>query len=149
MGIADTAEEAEGVRQNESDEIVFTPTHLVLVINEDGSYEETTIPMAISKNKVSKAFNSLVKLNRVDRFKRQYLLTVVGEQNKRGEKYFNFQITNAPGDDRLPSEETFNAAKGLYEAIQSGERKLADSSFMDPDDANSSGEDVPDGDRPF
>lgn len=150
LGIADTAEEAEGLRQDESDEIVFTPTHLVLVVGEDGEYNETTIPMAISKNKISKAFNSLVKLNRVDRFKRQYLLEIVRETNKRGEQYYNFQISNAPGDDRLPSEYVFDAAKSLYKAIQSGERKIADSSFIDPDDADlNAASNVDDEEEPF
>lgn len=144
VAICDSAQDAEESRQSEDDEIYYTPTHVVLVVNDDGTFDDVTIPMAISKNKVSKAFNSRVKLNRVARFKRQYILSTVHEKNKRGESYFNFRIENAEGDDKYPSEEVFTAAFSMYEAIQSGDRTISDTSFMDPNAREDDGdEDIP------
>lgn len=98
-------------------EIVDTPQHFVLVIDpETGSVSEAVISMAKSKAKVSRKFNSLIRLNEGPRFSRVYLLKGVSDQNNTGQDYFNVGIDNLG----FVTEELYKRAEGLYELIKAG-----------------------------
>ncbi len=100
-------------------ECVLTHEHLVLL---DGSGDEVILSCAKSKLKVSKKFNSLIRLNGGDRFGRNYMLTSVRETNKQnGKKYYNFKVETALGRFAFPSEEVYTQAEGLYAAITEGQ----------------------------
>lgn len=114
-GVFDTETEAEAyVQQSDEEsklEIVPTAEHLVLM--DDGS--EVIVSLAKSKMKVSRKFNSLVRLNGGDRFARRYMLTSVDDKSAQGE-FQNLNFSNAG----FPSEDVYLKAEKLYEAIQSG-----------------------------
>lgn len=117
-GVFDTDAEAEQFVSEQEDEskleIVPTAEHLVLL--DDGS--EVIVSMAKSKMKVSRKFNSLVRLNGGDRFSRRYKLTTVDDKGPKGE-FQNLAISNAS----YPSEKVYFAAESLYTAIASGAKK--------------------------
>lgn len=92
-------------------EIVATAEHLVIL--DDGS--EVILSMAKSKMKVSRKFNSLIRLNGGDRFGRRYLVTSVDDKGSQGE-YQNIKVEAAG----FPAEDVYLKAEKLYEAIQSG-----------------------------
>lgn len=117
-GVFDTAEEAEIFVQNDPDEskLEIVPTAEHLVVLDDG--EEVILSMAKSKVKVSRKFNSLVRLNGGDRFSRRYKMTSVDDKSSQGE-FQNISISN----DGFPSEEVYFKCEALYEAIQNGAKQ--------------------------
>lgn len=97
-----------------------TAQHLCLIMKPDGKTEEIAISMSRSKMKVSRQFNSLIRMNGGDRFSRVYLVEGVKDENDKGEKFKNLRITTAG----WPSQEAYKTAEDLYNAIISGEREL-------------------------
>lgn len=133
-GVFDSEHEAETFVQEQDDEdkleVVATAEHLVLL--DDGS--EAIISMAKSKMKVSRKFNSLVRLNGGDRFSRRYRVTTVDDKGPKGE-FQNIQLSNAG----FPSEQVYFQAEKLYTAIQSGVIKQKTADYSDAG-ANVTGE---------
>ncbi len=119
-GVFDTLEEAEKAMDADPDraklEIVPTAEHLVLL--DDGS--EIILSMSKSKAKVSRKFNSLVRLNGGDRFSRRYVVTAVDDNGTKGE-YQNISISA----DGFPTEDVYLKAEALYEAIAAGQKQQA------------------------
>ena len=98
-------------------EAVLTHEHLVML--SDGS--EIILSCSKSKLKVSKKFNSLVRLNGGDRFGRNYTVSVSRETNpNNNKKYYNFKIDSAGGAQAFPSQEVYEAAEALYATILEG-----------------------------
>lgn len=119
-GVFDTADLA-GVFINEQEdasklEVVPTAEHLVLLDNG----EEIILSMAKSKMKVSRKFNSLVRLNGGDRFSRRYKMTAIDDEGAKGE-YQNIKISA----DGFPAEEIYFKAESLYEAIAAGAKQAS------------------------
>ena len=110
--IADLAEEAL--------EVSDTAQHFVLVRNGD-DWQEAVISMAKSKVKVSKRWNSLMRLSNTDSFSRAYKLSATTETNARTESYFNFNVA-ALG---FVNKELYERAEKLYETIRSGGVKVS------------------------
>lgn len=98
-------------------EIVPTAEHLVLLQNGD----EVILSMAKSKMKVSRKFNSLVRLNGGDRFSRLYSLSTVADESPKGE-FMNFHISTATPC--WPREELYRKAEALYDSITRGARMV-------------------------
>lgn len=131
-GVFDTSEEAEAFIESQEDEdkLEAVPTAEHLVLLDDGT--EIILSMAKSKMKVSRKFNSLIRLNGGDRFSRKYLITTVDDKSAQGE-FQNIAI----GNDGFPSEDVYNKAESLYEAISSGSKKQAAGNY---DNASSEAE---------
>lgn len=110
--IAELAEEAL--------EVSDTAQHFVLVRNGD-DWQEAVISMAKSKVKVSKRWNSLMRLSNTDSFSRAYKLSATTETNARNESYFNFNVA-ALG---FVNKELYERAEKLYETIRSGAVKVS------------------------
>ena len=110
--IAELAEEAL--------EVSDTAQHFVLVRNGD-DWQEAVISMAKSKVKVSKRWNSLMRLSNTDSFSRAYKLSATTETNARNESYFNFNVA-ALG---FVNKELYERAEKLYETIRSGNVKVS------------------------
>lgn len=117
-GVFDTIEEAETSleQQEDSDKLEIVPTaeHLVLLDNGD----EVILSMAKSRMKVSRKFNSLVRLSGGDRFSRRYSMKSVDDKGPKGE-FQNIKIEI----DGYPTEENYLKAEALYEAIQAGAKQ--------------------------
>jgi len=110
--IAELAEEAL--------EVSDTAQHFVLVRNGD-DWQEAVISMAKSKIKVSKRWNSLMRLTNTDSFSRAYKLSAVTETNARNESYFNFNVS-ALG---FVNKDLYERAEKLYETIRAGGVKVS------------------------
>lgn len=119
-GVFDTAEEADTFLAEAEDkdklEIAATAEHLVLL----DSGDEVILSMAKSKLKVSRKFNSLVRLNGGDRFSRRYKVTSIDDTGSKGE-YQNFKVEN----DGYPEEDVYLKAEHLYEAIAAGAKQAS------------------------
>jgi hypothetical protein len=101
-------------------EVSDTAQHFVLVRNGD-DWQEAVISMAKSKVKVSKRWNSLMRLTNTDSFSRAYKLSATTETNARNESYFNFNVA-ALG---FVSKDMYERAEKLYETIRSGGVKVS------------------------
>ena len=110
--IAELAEEAL--------EVSDTAQHFVLVRNGD-DWQEAVISMAKSKVKVSKRWNSLMRLSNTDSFSRAYKLSATTETDARNESYFNFNVA-ALG---FVNKELYERAEKLYETIRTGAVKVS------------------------
>lgn len=97
-------------------EVVDTNQHFVIIVNEDGTMEDAAISMAKSKSKVSRNWNSLVKINGGPRFSRLYDIFGVTDKNKAGQDYYNLSIKNVG----YVTQEIFSYAEKVYEMVSSG-----------------------------
>lgn len=107
-------------------EVVDTYIHYVMVLKagstmEKPLFEEAVLSMSKSQAKVSRNFNTLVKMAGGDRFSRVYQLEVVDDQNKDGQDYFNWKVTPKG----FVSKPMYEAAERLYEVIKAGERSVS------------------------
>jgi len=107
-------------------EAVETAQHFVMIGHADGRIEEAVLSMSRTKLKISRALNSLIRLNEGDRFSRVYRLGVVEETNSKNQSFFNYSISNVG----FPVEAVYNKAEDMYESVVSGDVSVeADRSF--------------------
>ncbi|MFZ3045219.1 MAG: hypothetical protein WA151_04845 [Desulfatirhabdiaceae bacterium] len=119
-GQYDTEQEANAAIMDMEDpdewEATDTPTHLCLVVS-DGKPFEIAIPMPKSKAKVSRQFNSTIRLLGGPRFSRVYKISVVDDKKKStGDKFKNFNVIPAG----FPNQELFQLAEKLYTDLSAG-----------------------------
>jgi hypothetical protein len=101
-------------------EVIDTPTHLCLLVNRDsGAVDEVMIAMPRTKAKISRAWNSMVKLAGGDRFARVYRIATQSEKNAKG-TFFNYVIAQSG----FPSKPLYQRAEKLYEAVKGGGRTI-------------------------
>lgn len=125
-----------GEDDSEHLEAVETGQQLVLIVDADGNTDESRlamVSMSRTKFKVSKNWNSLVRLNGGDRFSRVYRLISVDDKNANGDEYKNFGVMAAG----FPEEAAYLLAEEQYAAISSGEKTYK----MDTSDAGEGGAD--------
>lgn len=100
-------------------DVVDTAQHFVLVKHE-GKWQEAVVSMSKSKFKVSKRWNSLIRLTNADSFAKRYRLYSVTETNANNESYYNFGVSGLGFVDK----ETYERAEKLYEAVSRGAVKV-------------------------
>ncbi len=100
-------------------DIIDTPTNLCIAIPPEGRPYEISIPLPKSKAKVSRNWNSMIRLAGGPRFSRVYKITTVDDKNQAGDKYKNFRVEMVG----FPSKELFEKAKEIYDLIMAGEVK--------------------------
>lgn len=131
--------EEEPERDQDHFDIYDTGQHLVLLVREDGSSEEAVISMARTKLKVSKQWNSMIRMAGGDRFSRQYEIFGVQDENDKG-KFYTLGIVMSG----YPSLEVYKKAEALYDSVTSGSRKMVVDTGDGPeggsDDVRESGE---------
>jgi hypothetical protein len=101
-------------------EVADTAQHFVLVRNGD-DWQEAVVSMSKSKIKVSKRWNSLMRLTNTDSFSRAYKLSATVETNARNESYFNFNITTLG----FVTKDIYERAEKLYETVRTGGVKVS------------------------
>ena len=101
-------------------EVADTAQHFVLVRNGE-DWQEAVVSMSKSKIKVSKRWNSLMRLTNTDSFSRAYKLSATVETNARNESYHNFNIT-ALG---FVTKGIYERAEKLYETVRTGGVKVS------------------------
>jgi hypothetical protein len=117
----DRAEQEGGETNNI--EVLDTPQHLCLLLNfETGKTEEVMVSMPRTKAKISRQWNSLVRMAGGDRFARAYRIGTAMEKNKNGEDYMNFTITQLG----FPSKPVYLKAEELYKQMQAGRAVVMD-----------------------
>lgn len=105
-------------------EIIDTAQHFCLLLSRTSErIEEVVVSMSRTKMKVSRQWNSLIRLAGDDRFARVYALDVVPESNPKG-SFFNWKVT-AMG---FAPEYAYRAAETLYESVKTGRIIEADRS---------------------
>jgi len=95
---------------------VETAQHFCLVVN-GNDVEEAVVSMGKTKLKVSRRWNSLMRLAGGDSFERIYKLAPVVEVNSRNEKYYNFGISSVG----YVTANLFARAEALYEQVSQGQ----------------------------
>ncbi|QPB11426.1 hypothetical protein [Providencia phage Kokobel2] len=114
-----------GQEKPEEWEVVDTNQHFGLLISpESGQIIEAVVSMAKSKAKVSRHFNSLVRLNGGARFSRIYRIRGIQDQNQQGQDFYNIAIDNIG----YVNEDLYKRAESFYELLQSG-KVTADRSY--------------------
>lgn len=116
----DRAHEARKEDLNAIIEVIDTPMNFCYIVTPDGAVQEIVVSMARSKAKVSRKWNSLVRLNEGDRFSRAYKLSTLQEKGKSGDDYYNFDVA-AVG---YPSKEVYLRAEKMYKDITGGSLKV-------------------------
>jgi len=127
-GAYDTEEEANAAARERGGvaqgwEVMDTPQHLCLTVNGD----EIMIPMAKTKAKVSRQWNSMIRLAGGDRFSRVYKLSAAEEKNDKGD-FYNYTVQPVG----FPSKALYEKAESLYQRIAAGEKKVV--MHVDDDD---------------
>lgn len=97
-------------------EVVDTGQQFCLLIKDDGTTEEIVVSMAKSKAKVSRKWNSLIRIANGDSFSRVYKLGAVQDTNKQNQPFFNFSVAAAG----FPSEPVYRKAEAMYKNISAG-----------------------------
>lgn len=128
--------EAAAQRISEADDddtdlqIIDTAQQFCLLVHGGDRIEEVVVSMARSKMKVSRRWNSLIRLAGGDRFSRIYKMTTVEEKGKKGEFHnFNIEVFG------FPAKKLYELAGQKYDQIAKGGVKADYSNdAIDPDD---------------
>lgn len=114
---ADAAAELSTLEDAADCEVVDTAQHFVLVVDpENETVEQAVISMSKSQMKVSRKWNTSIQAVGGDRFERMYKLEVVEDQNKNGQEYYNWKVSQLGYVD----ENLFKTAEKMYDAVRSG-----------------------------
>jgi hypothetical protein len=98
-------------------QILDTAQYFCLLLHPTtGKIEEIAVSMSKSKMKVSRKWNSLMRLNGGDTFSRVYRISAVGEKNSKNQDFFNLQVASAG----FPSQALFKKAEEFYKSISAG-----------------------------
>lgn len=132
-GAYETQQEAQARADKEGGEkegwgCIDTPQHLCLLINpESHDCEEIMVSMPRTKAKISRQWNSMIRLAGGDRFSRAYTFGTALEKNDKGD-FYNLTVTLTG----FPTKVVYLRAEELYKRIASGARKVVmDTSDLD------------------
>lgn len=100
-------------------EVVDTDVHYVLLVD-GGKIQEAVVSMAKSQKKVSRQWNTQIKMVGGDRFSRVYALGTTDDSNKNGDEYQNYTVKPVG----YVTEDVYHQAEEVYEAIRAGARKV-------------------------
>lgn len=125
-GVFPTAELAEDARQQLEDrddvEAIDTAQHFCYLVKPNGQIEEIVVSMSKTKMKVSRKWNTLIRIAEVDSFAKMYKMSGVMQTNANNEDFYNFEIAPLPG---FVDEQLYNRAEKLWEMIQKGAVKAS------------------------
>jgi hypothetical protein len=111
-------------------EVLDTPTHLCLLIDRERmTVDEIMIPMPRTKAKISRQWNSMIRMTGMDRFARVYTLGTQQQKNNKG-TFFNFAVAQSG----MPAKPLYDAAEKMFKSIQSGRTFNMDTRNMNGDD---------------
>lgn len=122
-GAFNSQPEAEAARDSMDDyadlEVLDTAHQFCLLVKPDGRVEEIVVSMSKSKMKVSRKWNSLIRMTNLDSFARSYKMATFEDTNNNNENYWNFTVS--PGT--FVTEEQYRSAYELYQVVaKSGAR---------------------------
>lgn len=112
-------------------EVLDTPQHLCLLLDYNtGKTEEIMISMAKTKAKISRQWNSLIRMAGGDRFARAYRIGTAMEKNKAGDDYLNFTVAQLG----FPIKPVYLKAESLWKQMQEGRAVTMDVTDYGTDD---------------
>lgn len=115
-------------------EIVDTPVQYGLRITPDlSTVEQIVISMANTKAKVSRKWNAMIQIAGGDRFSRVYKLTTFKDENKKGQKFFNFVVQPAG----FAPKKAYEQAEALYYILKTQDVRAAHETAYDSGDGGS------------
>lgn len=124
-GAFETREAAQhAIEELGEEHLLINDTHLhfcLLIDPKTNEVSEIAMSMAKSKLKISKKWNSLIRMLGGDRFSRVYKVHAVGDKNAKNEDFFNFAPITQVG---FPSKELYDRALALYDTIAAGGVKV-------------------------
>jgi len=137
----DAEKDAKGrdVRPN-GNSLVSTGTHYVLLVKEDGSFEQAVISMSSTQLKKSRRWNSLMAqitmrgpngMFTPPTYSHQYRLKTVPESNNNG-SWYGWSVTN---EGMLQDRDLYLAAKDFHAAVASGSVKVKEE-VINPEEAD-------------
>jgi hypothetical protein len=115
-------------------EIVDTPVQYGLRIDPAGTVEQIVISMAKTKAKVSRKWNAMIQIAGGDRFSRVYKLTTFKDENKKGQKFFNFVVQPAG----FAPKAVYEQAEALYEVLKTQDFRVAHETVGDVEGSETS-----------
>lgn len=118
-------------------EIVDQFEHYVLVLTDEG-IQEAVVTMSKSKAKVSRRWNSLVRMLGGDRFSRVYKMSSVSDQNENGDRFYNVRV-DVVG---FVTRDVHDRGLELYETLSTNIDRVR-AHEEDPDAEHAVGEEVP------
>ena len=112
-------------------EIVDTPVQYGMRITPDGHHEQIVISMAKTKAKVSRKWNAIIQIAGGDRFSRVYKVSSFKDENKKGQKFYNFVVQPAG----FTPKAIYNEAERLYQMFKTEDVRVAHD-MIDPSDSD-------------
>lgn len=113
--------------EREGFEVIDTPTHFCLIVDtNNGRVEEITVPMPRTKAKISRQWNSMVRMAGGDRFSRAYRIGSALEKNMQNQAYHNFTVQQMG----FPAPSVYKQAEKVYTSFGSINRTI-DTSGLD------------------
>lgn len=114
-------------------EVIDTPQHLCLLVDmANRRIDEVMLALAKTKAKVSRAWNTMIRLTGKDGFAMVYRVTTALEKNKKNQEFWNFVIAGAG----FAAKPLYARAEQLFEQINAGQRTVV----MDTKGFQASGE---------
>lgn len=114
-------------------EVIETPQHLCLLLNfASNKIEEIMVSMPRTKAKISRQWNSMVRMAGGDRFSRVYRVTSSLEKKPQGD-YYNFAIAQSG----FPNKAVYEKAMELYKVVSAGRAVTMDVTDFGRDDEHS------------
>lgn len=123
------AQAVAGGEDPDSIEVVDTPVQYGLMIREGGEIEQIVISMAKTKSKVSRKWNAMIQIAGGDRFSRVYKISTFRDENKKGQKFFNFVVQPAG----FTPERVYREAEKLYEVLKTQDFRVAHETVFEAD----------------
>lgn len=112
-------------------EVIETPQHFCLLLNfASNKVEEIMVSMPRTKAKISRQWNSMVRMAGGDRFSRVYRVTSSLEKKPQGD-YYNFAIAQSG----FPNKVVYQKAMELYKVVSAGRAVTMDVTDFGHDDA--------------
>lgn len=103
-------------------EVVDTPVQYGLRITSgSNNFEQIVISMAKTKAKVSRRWNAMIQIAGGDRFSRVYKISTFRDENKKGQKFFNYVVQPAG----FTPEKVYREAERLYEVLKTQDVRVA------------------------
>jgi len=121
------AEAVSGGENPEYLEIVDTPVQYGLRVTPSGEIEQIVISMAKTKAKVSRKWNAMIQITGGDRFSRVYKITTFRDENKKGQKFFNYVVQPAG----FTPKAAYEQAEQLYTVLKTQDFRVAHDSVID------------------
>lgn len=95
---------------------VDTGQQFCVLVKPNGELEEIVVSMAKSKAKVSRKWNSLIRIANADSFARAYKLSAILDTNKQNQQFYNFDVKPAG----YPIQAAYEKAERMYKAFMAG-----------------------------